>query len=110
MKSYSADDVALNPTAFAYKPNDGFKYVGALPMPRNPIFVPSECEPSAVPHAENGSWHDVLPPEGTGAPAVRMQWNPTTKVWSPPIQQGGRRCAYSSAYLAAHGWKYGAPA
>ena len=73
-------------------------------MPSTPLGPPSDCEP--VEEAELGSWHRIKPPNQPDGVFVRVRWEPTKKYWVPPLEQQGRRVAYSSAYLAAIGWSY----
>lgn len=104
VKVFSFDEVNENPIAFQFKSGEGFKYVGALPMPANPLAPSGVCEPS-VP-ADTGSWHRLLPPNQPDTIYVRAQWDAERKYWMPPLMQQGRRVSYQSAYLAAHGWTY----
>lgn len=102
--SQYANDIAKNPLVYQFKVGAGFKRVGPLPMPANPVAAASVCEPEgdAVP----GSWHKIKPPGQPDGVQIPMRWNPEKKWWTPALETAGRRIAYSSAYLAAVGWTY----
>jgi hypothetical protein len=96
--------IAKNPTAYVFQIQAGFRRVGELAMPSEPIGPPTACEPTDP--AELGSWHRIKPPNQPDGVYIRARWEPTMKYWAPPLEQQGRRVAYSSAYLAAVGWTY----
>ncbi len=87
-------------------PGKGYRVIGPLPMPAVPLGDASACEP---PGAEpDRSLHSLLPESNRGSPPFIFVWYPEKKEWEP-ITARGRRVAFSSAYLAAHGWTYGGP-
>jgi len=103
--SFNSAQVDANPTAFSFTMGTGFKFLGPIQIPSNPVGAPSACEPS--PEAEDGSWHRILPPNQPSGVYIRAQWVLAKKVWRPPLEAQGRRVGYSSQYLAAVGWTYG---
>jgi len=102
MPAVNADDVAKNPTAFRFVPGTGYQMLGTPPVPDQPVNGDSACFPT-VP-APKDSWHRLQPPNGNTF--IRMQWDPDTRNWTPPLGSGGRRVAFSAGYLAGHGWTY----
>jgi hypothetical protein len=89
----------------AYRARRGYVKLGPLAMPAKPVAPERACEPPLG--AAEGSWHMLQPPKG--AALMRMQWSVGPKEWAPSRLGAGRRLAFTSAYLAAHGWKYSRP-
>jgi hypothetical protein len=102
---YNADDVKANPIAYSFSMGTGYKLLGPLRLPSTPLGPASACEPT-VP-ADEGSWHRIIPMGQLDGIYIRAQWNPSKKIWTPPLEAQGRRVAFTSQYLAAHGWTYG---
>jgi len=102
---FTQKEVDANPTLFSYNMKTGYKLLGAPRLPSSPVGPASACEPSFP--ADNESWHFIIPPNQPDTAKVRAQWIPKLKAWKPPLEAQGRRVAFSSQYLAAHGWIYG---
>lgn len=100
-------DASRDPTAYGFRMERGYVRLGAPPMPERPIGPASACEPP--PSAAPGSFHLLKPPRD-GAADVPMIWRPEPRRWDNPTPGTGRRMAFTSAYLAAHGWTYAGPA
>jgi hypothetical protein len=92
-------------TAYRVEPGKGYKRAGTLPMPQNPLGMPSACEP---PNGTAGGLHLLNPPVDRQAPQMPFTWHPVGKEWES-FGRMGKRIAFTSAYLAAHGWTYGRP-
>lgn len=98
--------VSDNRTAYKLRPGRGYKLVGPLPMPPDPLGEPAVCEPPA---GTPMSKHKLLPPaDREGALPTPFIWHPDKKEWECSGTVG-KRVAFTSAYLAAHGWTYGGP-
>ena len=102
---FTDEDVAKNPIAYSFQMGSGYKLLGAPKVPLNPVGPASACEPP-VP-ADKGSWHRIIPGGQPDGVHVVAQWDPAKKHWQPPLEAQGRRVAFTSQYLAAHGWTYG---
>lgn len=100
------EEVAKSRSAFRFVSGHGYTYIGPPPVPAVRIAPAATCEPG--PAAVDGSAHFLRGPGG-GAP-MRMVWHPAQKEWEPSLASGGRRVAFGSTYLAAHGWAYVGPA
>lgn len=86
----------------AFVPGIGYVRMGVPAMPRVILGPPSDCEP-------HGQWpalslHALHAPHGEVIENFR--WYPETKQWAPLVPSAGNRIAFTSRYLAAHGWKY----
>jgi hypothetical protein len=84
-------------------PGLGFVRMGPLPMPPTPLAAATACEPPAP--AADLSMHTLIEPGGDEHP--HMRWHAATREWAPLVPFAGHRLAYTSTYLAAHGWTYG---
>jgi len=73
------------------------------PMPEQPKFQAPECEPPG--ETADGTLHTLLGPNGEEVP--QMRWHPEQREWAPLVPFRANRLAFTSQYLAAHGWKYG---
>ena len=83
----------------------GFLLVGEPPMPATVIGGAEACEPPVL--AMPGTRHVLQPP--MGAAPQTLSWDPAGRLWAPPLGLG-KRLAFRSIYLAAHGWTYLGPA
>lgn len=99
------NSVNNNRTAYRVVAGRGYQRMGAPAMPANLLGPPSACEP---PSGTVGGLHWLNPPAGREAPQVRFTWHPAGKEWET-FGHVGNRAAFTSAYLAACGWTYGAP-
>lgn len=88
------------PTAHIFQAHKGYFYVGDLPMPPKAIAPASACEPPN--DVTKGVVHVLNSPQAT---EIRAGWDGLSKTWMP-IPNIGRRLAFTSEYLAAHGWTY----
>lgn len=98
-------EVIENPSAYRFVPGKGYIRMGQPPIPESPMAAAADCEPPLV--AVEGSAHMLQPPNE--AEPMSMLWSLSTKTWMPYLGNG-RRVAFTSAYLAAHGWSYIGPA
>lgn len=92
-------------TIYRVDPGKGYKRMGALPLPESPLGVPSACEP---PNGTPSGRHMLNAPAEREAPQMPFTWHPVGKEWET-FGRMGKRIAFTSAYLAAHGWTYGGP-
>lgn len=100
MINVSRESAMRAPSAHKFEVGKGYFYLGELPMPREPIGPASACEPPV--DSIKGAIHLLNSPQNT---EIRAGWDGLARVWMP-IPNIGRRMAFSSAYLAAHGWTY----
>jgi hypothetical protein len=106
MRNVTFEIASKNRMAYIYRPDVGYREVGLLPMPTEIKGSPEQCEPLAV--AADGSLHFLNPPKG--ASPMLMRWHPKEREWSGMNIAVGHRMGFTSAYLAAHEWRYAAPA
>lgn len=92
----------VNKERSAYRLNLGQGYVrlGKPRVPAAAVHPPSACEPAS---GGDGDTHMIVSPQNV---QVIATWHAATKEWEP-IGVSGRRVAFESRYLAAHGWTYG---
>jgi len=91
--------------AYKFTPENGYARLGRLPLPALPVYSAIVCEPDG--NAKDGTRHIIKPPND-GATGVVAIWHKAEKEWEP-VGVNGRRVAFESRYLAAHGWVYGGP-
>lgn len=98
----SREQAMKEPAAHA-QINGVFVQIGKplVPVAKQRKAQAAACEPP-LPAAED-SWHMLQPPKGAGL--MRMQWSTKRRDWKPTSQLGNR-LAFTSEYLAAHGWEY----
>src|SRR5262249_15518865 len=101
---FSQEDVDKDPTAFVFELGKGYRRVGRPRIPSPPVGGASVCEPE---HGEELSWHRIIPPNQPNGTYIRVQWLADKKIWRPTLETSARRVAFTSEYLAAHGWTYG---
>jgi hypothetical protein len=90
-------------TSHAHVPGIGYVRMGQPPMPRHPLGDAKDCEPEHG--TESLTMHTLLAPHGEEIRNFR--WYAETKEWAPLVPHAGNRLAFTSRYLAAHGWRYG---
>lgn len=90
-------------TEHRFLPGVGYVRVEPLTMPPAPAGPAKDCEPVAPANA--GTLHFLRPPQA-GAQPVPMLWHPKEREWAHQHPGHGNRVGFSSAYLAAHGWRY----
>jgi hypothetical protein len=96
-----------NKTTHKLVSGKGYISVGILKMPSHPINPPAMCEPPAG--TPSDTIHVLLAPyqsEDGDRPFEIFMWDAIKREWSPLVADRGKRLAFSSAYLAAHGWNY----
>lgn len=102
MTQVSRDRAVKDPAAHALTPQGKYVRMGKPLLPGRKERPASACEPPAG--VRDGSWHMVQPPKG--APLMIMVWSVGRRDWSPLLPGKGKRLAFTSEYLAAHGWTY----
>jgi hypothetical protein len=97
-----------NRATHRFRDTVGYENVGFLTMPQAPVYAPMVCEPSVG--TRDGTLHMLRAPQSPEDNAVgeAMSWDGQKREWIP-LLGAGRRLAFSSAYLAAHGWMYAGP-
>ena len=100
LRTFTQAEAMADPTNHAFAPNVG--YLRAVkPLPPGPVTGGSCAAPGAIAH---GSRHLLQPPGG--AKPVVVTWHEPARAW---LAVGGRRLAFTPAYLASHGWTYRGP-
>jgi len=92
-------------TEHAFKHEVGYVNRGPLRMPATPMHPAQFCEPPIG--TQDQSIHMLKAPQSPEDNAVGevMTWHEAEREWAP-LSGLGKRLAFSSAYLAAHGWTY----
>ncbi len=104
----NATKALREPCHYQFVPGRGYVFHGSPPTSSAPrLAVLNSCEPPTG--AVDWSWHYLNAPSGYGGTPVKLQWRPATKNWHPVLGRGNR-VAFSSSYLASHGWTYRGPA
>ena len=103
MKVVPRSTAMASRTAHVFVPKLGYLHAGPLAMPKVAQGGADSASPAAA--AVDGSRHILKAPDG--GPELAFTWIAREKAWE---RYGGRRMAFSAAYLAAHGWSYVTPA
>jgi hypothetical protein len=105
--TFTQEQINENAIAFSFKQGEGYKYIGA-PRPKMPADAEaSVCEPA--PQTPDDTWHKLHPFGQLENFTYSMRWNAVKKWWHASQEAGGRRIAFTSEYLASHGWTYVEP-
>lgn len=91
-----------NKTGHSFTAGIGYVQHGEPPLPLPGKHPDNRCSPSAI--VKDGSSHFLRVPGGSRE--MPFQWVAAEKAWERP---GGRRMAFTAAYLSKAGWVYSRP-